>query len=1527
MFMRLSATEAEARNRDMGQKELRIMTGKTRMLFVQAPLIAALFLAACVVFGAGRAGAKVVYLSDGALLDPANGQWDLPLQGSCPADATKTTRPDCVALRFPAYTTAPTCATGSGGIPAQRSWATSACNDLDPAHQTQSSCEAVPGRVWSAGPPGVCAVSMVDESRNIATCVSLGGTWLTYTSPAGTCVGSWVMPSRNAYTPALLSGSAPPAAGSPGDQCLRCHNETTQYNSTFIRLVGEHYLKMGHKNMARKVNYCSIPGNTTAGACTTATGTWIRGPQDGPDGLPYPSDDSGNVINWNATPNSTITVSGVDRALYWVYGDWLSPLPRTIYSTDPVAGKPGLSYSCARCHTTGWTSDATLQSTKEPEKSFPGITWDGVSAAVTGQVNFASGVTGDTNKMASWDQFGIMCSRCHISVIDDEIGSCALAAANCNSGQAVCEGPTNGSTGPQGCGGRWDSGSSTCLKTDLSGPLSYPVRINATSATCSAFAPAGTFTAPTGGTPTAAGYSAPLGMGTHNGGDTAAEAGNGYCSNFQFTQQYQCTSNGYQWLTACSITTPDVCTYGATTQTDCTTATGTWVTVPGFCSNNPGYNNQTDCTNNGFTWQTGWCTSADTYSTCGGGSGISAKTWRVNGTQQSCQVGGGAFSLTSCSIPSICSAPIPGKTFATATKADCDALSPPGTWTSISTSEYTCISAGGKYTGNKSQRGPIITSLCVGCHRQETGGIPYANTGSSGGGASYATTVNPGTYIKVGPYHNTVSFPSHPHGNMFLNSPHGQFVGTWGQIPTGTFKFDGTGLYKSFFQRDGEAANTGNSCTGCHNPHKSTVATVGEEGEFVEECPDCHQKNLAKILHPKGTGTPLGDLSDPAEACETCHMPGGVHMFRINADASYSTFPPAALTQVTNANTAPDGGFTSAVWVDLDMACGQCHGGGTANAATNGSIIGDMSSCTASGGTWDAGTAQCTLTDAEACAANSGTWDGSTCTLNYTTQMACLGGGGMWTPVGLGICTLDMNASCVDAGGVYASGTCTLSPSAVCTAVGGTFSVGPPAACTLAAASSSTCAAAGGTWSSTALTCTLDLKKVLQVADATSFAVGQRVTISNAATYGGQPTDFPTYLALAAGGNRFILAGPAAMTVTAAPVVLNPTANGAGYMTKVELATKAKGIHNDAPAVNFSYTLGSPNTLIVNVYALATCSGPCDAYDWDWGDGTAHGSGPTASHTYASAGPKSITLTVEQFGVGAGSKTKIVSVFTPDIGPTVGGTACNSILNNGYCTGLVPATCTGAGGVFDNSGNCSGAAITPAVCTGAGGTFVNAWYATLVDNSTDDNGITLVTVVWGDGSLLATGGQGSTFAHQYIGPSSYLVRQTALDGSGQQSVRTCPLIVKYLSVSGTVKNSSTVSYAGGTCTVTCSNQVACENPAGGNPPGCGGVWNSGSSTCTVPSYSFASATDCTNVSGATITVRDSTTGIVVKTTKSAGTGSYTAGSLKPGTYTVVATAFGYVFPDPWASYPPLPPMSTITVGPSVTGNTITAITP
>ncbi|MEO8197109.1 MAG: PKD domain-containing protein, partial [Thermoanaerobaculia bacterium] len=308
--------------------------------------------------------------------------------------------------------------------------------------------------------------------------------------------------------------------------------------------------------------------------------------------------------------------------------------------------------------------------------------------------------------------------------------------------------------------------------------------------------------------------------------------------------------------------------------------------------------------------------------------------------------------------------------------------------------------------------------------------------------------------------------------------------------------------------------------------------------------------------------------------------------------------------------------------------------------------------------------------------------------------------------------------------------------------------------------------------------------------------------------------DFESYV-VAIAGDVLTLAGNAAGSVTHAAVEQNPVKNYAAYFTKANLAEKARGIHNDKPYVSFGYSLNPANTLQVNVDASASaCSGSlarCDAFVWSWGDLTPDTTTgvPTASHIYAAAGTYAITLTVQEYGVSEGSTTKNVRVFAIDAPPVAGGTACASIVNP------------------------------------------NTWVASLVDNSTDDNGVRQVTVSWGDGGALSSAIDptppysliGTVFPHTYLNAGSYTIRQTAYDTAGQANVRTCPAVTL-----------TTFTLSG--------NARRLNNTA---------------------------------VANATVTVK--LAGVTVRTVFTNSLGNYTVANLKPGTYTITATRTGLTFPQ------------------------------
>lgn len=78
--------------------------------------------------------------------------------------------------------------------------------------------------------------------------------------------------------------------------------------------------------------------------------------------------------------------------------------------------------------------------------------------------------------------------------------------------------------------------------------------------------------------------------------------------------------------------------------------------------------------------------------------------------------------------------------------------------------------------------------------------------------------------------------------------------------------------------------------------------------------------------------------------------------------------------------------------------------------------------------------------------------------------------------------------------------------------------------------------------------------------------------------------------------------------------------------------------------------------VIVNASTSTDPDGYIVSYDWDWGDGTPHGSGITAQHNYATSGSKTIVLTVVD-NTGAGNQSVQTITTTVMYGPVAFTTA------------------------------------------------------------------------------------------------------------------------------------------------------------------------------------------------------------------------------------------------------------------------------
>ena len=259
------------------------------------------------------------------------------------------------------------------------------------------------------------------------------------------------------------------------------------------------------------------------------------------------------------------------------------------------------------------------------------------------------------------------------------------------------------------------------------------------------------------------------------------------------------------------------------------------------------------------------------------------------------------------------------------------------------------------------------TALCMECHRQDnvtmangsqTGSIVPSNpltTNDHGycsdlSGSAYTTCIQNQANTWV--YKPKVD---HAQGQEFLNSPHASFTGSLNQNAQNSADLSITiaGTYNSYFSETPTDTTKNYGCTGCHDPHQSTVASVPQneaQKPIVNTCDACHPlaKNIIQTTsHPTGAQTPFptGTQADIPGACVTCHMQGALgqaqtHLFRINTNETYYTYPtPEQLyvDNLTGLGTWPTTSrytgqpYNPASWLDVDLACGQCHVGGDGN--------------------------------------------------------------------------------------------------------------------------------------------------------------------------------------------------------------------------------------------------------------------------------------------------------------------------------------------------------------------------------------------------------------------------------------------------------------------------------------------------------------------------------------------------------------------------------------------------------------------
>jgi len=212
----------------------------------------------------------------------------------------------------------------------------------------------------------------------------------------------------------------------------------------------------------------------------------------------------------------------------------------------------------------------------------------------------------------------------------------------------------------------------------------------------------------------------------------------------------------------------------------------------------------------------------------------------------------------------------------------------------------------------------------------------------------------------------------------------------------------------------------------------------------------------------------------------------------------------------------------------------------------------------------------------------------------------------------------------------------------------------------------------------------------------------------------------------------------------------------------------------DSPVALFdlSLTQQSPGGQfnVANVDASSSfdrpSAGPISAYQWNWGDGSAHSSGVSARHTYTSAGQFTITLTVTAGVCKTGTPRASCSTDAEcpaNNGPCV---SCATDLSSPPRTGstteivVIESPVTPRPPTDSNRAPVASLIVTPLEG------FVDDVFTFNAQGTTDpDAGDTLsYRFVFGDGEQTAFTAS-ATATHRYAAAGTYTIRLTARDDS------------------------------------------------------------------------------------------------------------------------------------------------------------------
>jgi PKD repeat protein len=223
------------------------------------------------------------------------------------------------------------------------------------------------------------------------------------------------------------------------------------------------------------------------------------------------------------------------------------------------------------------------------------------------------------------------------------------------------------------------------------------------------------------------------------------------------------------------------------------------------------------------------------------------------------------------------------------------------------------------------------------------------------------------------------------------------------------------------------------------------------------------------------------------------------------------------------------------------------------------------------------------------------------------------------------------------------------------------------------------------------------------------------------------------------GSKSFSRSGPAATTHTYSTVgtytATLTEVDTYGNLSTVSHTVTVNPVHG-APAAAFTVTPAAPKAgspVAFDGSGSSESGGSFGSYSWNFGDGSAAGSGATLAHTYAAAGAYTVTLTATDiYGAPATTSQTVTVVGTP--------------------SALITAAATPIAGL-------------PTALSGAGST---------------DNGSTMTSCSWkfGDGAV----GSGATVNHTYAHSGVYTATLTVTDASGSTSTSTKFLAVKSASI-------------------------------------------------------------------------------------------------------------------------------------------------